>query len=160
MLLACSWLALLPTVNEYDFPEAFQPRPKLKSGFNPNNRGLMHDNLPSIEVIVKLAKAFVVSVDFLLGEGLNAAYHKEMVKRLDELESLPADEKQRILHYMDLIIREYKTKKLITINEKSPASPGFQIQLPNLCCAILYFCLKDSGRSSLFIFSRYLITSE
>jgi transcriptional regulator with XRE-family HTH domain len=74
------------------------------------------DNLPSIEVIVKLAKAFEVSVDFLLGEGLNAAYDKEMVKRLDELEHLPADEKQRIFHYMDLIIRDYKTKK--TYNNK------------------------------------------
>lgn len=69
------------------------------------------DNLPSIEVIVKLAKAFDVSVDYLLGEGLNATYDKEMVKRLDELEHLPDDEKQRIFHYMDLIIRDYKTKK-------------------------------------------------
>jgi hypothetical protein len=42
---------------------------------------------------------------------LNAAYDKEMVKRLDELEHLPDDEKQRIFHYMDLIIRHYKTKK-------------------------------------------------
>jgi hypothetical protein len=42
MLLACSCLALLPTVHEYDFPEAFQPRPKIQSGFIPNNRGLIH----------------------------------------------------------------------------------------------------------------------
>ena len=69
------------------------------------------DNLPSVEVIVKLAKAFEVSVDFLLGEGLNANYDKEMVKRLDELEELPADERQHIFHYMDLVIRDYKTKK-------------------------------------------------
>lgn len=68
------------------------------------------DNLPSIEVIVKLAQAFGVSVDYLLGEGLNAAYDKEMVKRLDELESLPDDEKKRIFDYMDLIIRDFKTK--------------------------------------------------
>ena len=66
------------------------------------------DNSPSIEVIVKRAKAFDVSVDYLLGEGLNATYDKETVKRLDELESLPDDEKQRIFHYMDLIIRDYK----------------------------------------------------
>src|SRR3989338_1079359 len=64
------------------------------------------DNLPSIEVIVKLAKVFNVSVDFLLGEGLNDAYDKEMVKRLDEVEHLPTDEKQRIFQYMDLIIRD------------------------------------------------------
>lgn len=68
------------------------------------------DNLPSIEVIVKLAKAFEVSADFLLGEGQNATYDKEMVNRLDQVESLPAPEKQRILDYMDLVIRDYKTK--------------------------------------------------
>src|SRR5690606_70065 len=59
------------------------------------------DNSPSIEVIVKLAKAFDVSVDYLLGEGMNATYDKEMVKRLDEVENLPSEEKQRIFHYMD-----------------------------------------------------------
>ena len=69
------------------------------------------DNLPSIEVIVRLANVFEVSVDFLLGEGQNAAYDKEMVKRLDELEGLPSSEKQQIFHYIDLIIRDYKTKK-------------------------------------------------
>jgi len=68
------------------------------------------DNSPSIEVIVKLAKAFDVSVDFLLGEGQNATFDKEMVKRLDQVESLPDQEKKRIFDYMDLIIRDYKTK--------------------------------------------------
>jgi transcriptional regulator with XRE-family HTH domain len=66
------------------------------------------DNSPSIEVIVKLAKAFQVSVDYLLGEGPNASYDKEMIKRLDELETLPEDEERHIFHYMDLIIRGYK----------------------------------------------------
>lgn len=68
------------------------------------------------KVIVKLAKALDVSVDYLLGEGLNASYDKEMVKRLDELETLPEDEKKHIFHYMDLVIRDYKTKK--TYNPK------------------------------------------
>lgn len=75
-----------------------------------------NDNSPSVEVIVKLAKALEVSVDYLLGEGLNASYDKEMVKRLDELETLPEDEKKHIFHYMDLVIRDYKTKK--TYNPK------------------------------------------
>lgn len=44
-------------------------------------------------------------------ERLNTAYDKEIVKRLDEVESLPEDEKKRIFDYMDLIIRDYKTKK-------------------------------------------------
>lgn len=68
------------------------------------------DNLPSIEVVVKLATVFNVSVDFILGEGQNANYDKEMVKRLDDIEVLPNEEKQRIFHFMDLIIRDFKTK--------------------------------------------------
>jgi len=68
------------------------------------------DNSPSIEVIVKLAKAFDVSVDYLLGEGLNASYDKEMVKRLDELENLPKEQKIKIFEYIDLVIRDYKAK--------------------------------------------------
>ena len=68
-------------------------------------------NLPSIEVLVKLAQTFGVSVDYLVGEGQHAAYDKEMVKRLDQIEHLPAEEKQRIYHFMDLIIRDHATKK-------------------------------------------------
>ena len=46
------------------------------------------DNLPSIEAIAKMAKVFEVSVDFLIGEGANATYDKEMVKRLDDMDKL------------------------------------------------------------------------
>lgn len=69
------------------------------------------ENMPSVEVIVKLARAFEVSVDYLLGEGLNAAFDKEMLKRLDEVEQLPEGEKQRIFQYIDLVIRDYKTQQ-------------------------------------------------
>ena len=68
-------------------------------------------NTPSIEVIIKVAKAFEVSIDFLLGEGLNSSYDKETIRRLDELEKLPTDEKNRIFDYIDLVIRDHKTKK-------------------------------------------------
>ena len=69
------------------------------------------DNLPSVEVLVNLAKTFEVSVDYLLGQGINSNYDKKMVKRLDELEQLPEDDKNRILHYMDLIIRDAKARQ-------------------------------------------------
>ncbi|MBI3220479.1 MAG: helix-turn-helix transcriptional regulator [Bacteroidetes bacterium] len=69
------------------------------------------ENSPSIEVIVKLAKAFAVSVDYLLGEGLNASYDKETIRRLDELLQLPQDEQQKVFEYMDLIIRDANAKR-------------------------------------------------
>jgi len=69
------------------------------------------DNTPSMEVIIKIARAFDVSIDYLLGEGLNAAFDKETLNRLEEMEKLPSEERQRIFHYMDLIIRDYKAKQ-------------------------------------------------
>lgn len=69
------------------------------------------DNSPSVEVIIKLANAFEVSIDYLLGEGLNAAFDKETLRRLEDMEKLPSEERQRIFHYMDLIIRDFKAKQ-------------------------------------------------
>ncbi|NQY05683.1 MAG: helix-turn-helix domain-containing protein [Flavobacteriaceae bacterium] len=67
-----------------------------------------NDNAPSIEVLLKLAKAFEVSLDYLVGESVNAAFDKEMIKRLENVENLPEEEKKRIFHFIDLIIRDYK----------------------------------------------------
>jgi transcriptional regulator with XRE-family HTH domain len=69
------------------------------------------DNTPSMEVIIKMARAFEVSIDYLLGEGLNASFNKETLRRLENMEKLPEEERQRIFHYMDLIIRNYKAKQ-------------------------------------------------
>ena len=69
------------------------------------------DNAPSVEVLVRLAKVFEVSVDYLLGEGANASYDKDLIKRLEAVEKLPDQEKERIFHYMDLIIRDFKTSQ-------------------------------------------------
>jgi transcriptional regulator with XRE-family HTH domain len=48
---------------------------------------------PSIEAAKKIADAFGVSLDYLVGEGQHATYDKEMVKRLDQIEELPEEEK-------------------------------------------------------------------
>ena len=69
------------------------------------------DNTPSMDVIIKIARVFDVSIDFLLGEGLNASFDKETIKRLEDMEKLPLEEKQRIFHYIDLIIRDHKAKQ-------------------------------------------------
>ena len=70
-----------------------------------------NDNTPSMEVIIKLARIFDISIDYLLGEGRNANFDKDTIRRLEEMEKLPDIEKQKIYHYIDLIIRDYKAKK-------------------------------------------------
>lgn len=44
-----------------------------------------NENLPSIEMTLKIAKAFGVNVDFLLGEGEYAAYDKDTIDRLKNI---------------------------------------------------------------------------
>jgi hypothetical protein len=65
----------------------------------------------SIDIIVKLAKVFEVSVDYLLGVGLHANYNPSILKRLEGIEALPAEEQQRVFDYIDLVIRDHKAKK-------------------------------------------------
>ena len=69
------------------------------------------DNTPSMDVIIKIARAFEVSIDYLLGEGLNASFDKETLNRLENMEKLPEQERKRIFDYMDLIIRDHKAKQ-------------------------------------------------
>jgi len=49
--------------------------------------------MPSIEVAKKIADALEVSLDYLAGEGLNAKFDKQTVKRLEDIEGLPQEEK-------------------------------------------------------------------
>ncbi len=65
----------------------------------------------SVDAAKKIADAFDVSLDYLVGEGANASYDKEMIKRLEAVENLPPQEKDRIFHFIDLIIRDNKAKQ-------------------------------------------------
>jgi hypothetical protein len=59
----------------------------------------------------EIANAFGLSLDYLAGEGENASFDKEKLNRLDQIEKLPDEEKQRIYHFMDLIISDHAAKK-------------------------------------------------
>ena len=43
-------------------------------------------NTPSIEVLIKLAKVFNVSVDYIIGEGELAALDKDLLKRIEDID--------------------------------------------------------------------------
>jgi DNA-binding XRE family transcriptional regulator len=69
-----------------------------------------NDNLPSIEMALKLAKVFDVSVDYLLGEGQHASYDKETIKRLQDIENLDNDTKKTIFQVIDTFLRDSKAR--------------------------------------------------
>jgi len=68
-------------------------------------------NTPSIEVIIKLAKVFNVSVDYLIGEGQLSALDKDLLRRIEDMEKLDDDTKKHLFFLIDNIIQNYKTKK-------------------------------------------------
>ena len=70
-----------------------------------------NDNAPSIEVLLKLAKIFDVTVDYLIGEGKFSDYDKDILKRIEDIESLDEDTKSKLFFLIDNVIQNFKAKK-------------------------------------------------
>jgi transcriptional regulator with XRE-family HTH domain len=70
-----------------------------------------NENLPSIEMVAKMARAFGVTVDFLIGEGENASYEKETVERINDIQKMDADTQSVLFNVIDTYIQNFKTKK-------------------------------------------------
>ncbi len=69
------------------------------------------ENLPSIEITLKISKAFFVTVDFLLGEGEFASFDKRLMDRIKAFEKLDEITKEKIFDMIDVYIRDAKTRK-------------------------------------------------
>src|SRR5882757_7253963 len=70
-----------------------------------------NENSPSIEMALKIANVFDVPVDFLLGEGKHAAYDKETVKRLEDIETLDPGTRTVLFNIIDTFLRDAKARK-------------------------------------------------
>lgn len=68
------------------------------------------DIKPSIEVVVKIADALEVSVDFLIGKT-DLQLDKEAVQRLVDISKLPSENKNYVLELIDMALRDFKAKK-------------------------------------------------
>lgn len=69
-----------------------------------------NDNLPSVEMALKLANVFDVPVDFLLGQGKNTSFDKEILKRLEDIENLDSDTKEMLYTIIDTFLRDAKAR--------------------------------------------------
>ncbi len=67
--------------------------------------------VPSIDAAKKIADAFEVSLDFLVGEGQNASFDKRTVQRLEEIEALSPSIKDKLFFLIDTVIRDTKAQK-------------------------------------------------
>ena len=67
--------------------------------------------VPSIDAAKKIADALEVSLDYLVGEGLNAKFDKKTLKRIQDLELLEEDKKRTLYDLIDTYIRDAKARK-------------------------------------------------
>lgn len=73
-----------------------------------------NENLPSIEMALKMSNAFGVTVDYLLGEGEFASFDKELMDRIKDFENLDKNTKAKIFDVMDTYIRDAKARAAYT----------------------------------------------
>jgi hypothetical protein len=59
----------------------------------------------------KIADAFDVSLDYLVGEGINAQFDEKTLQRIQELELLEDDKRKTLFDLMDTYIRNAKTRQ-------------------------------------------------
>jgi transcriptional regulator with XRE-family HTH domain len=65
---------------------------------------------PSIEVVIKIADALEVSVDFMIGKT-SLEIDNNTLKRLEELSKLPEEAKKQVFLVVDALIRDFKAKE-------------------------------------------------
>lgn len=65
---------------------------------------------PSIEVIIKIADALEVSIDYLVGKT-DFELDKDTLRRIQDVSKLPAEEKKQVFMVIDALIRDFKTRK-------------------------------------------------
>jgi transcriptional regulator with XRE-family HTH domain len=66
---------------------------------------------PSIDVAKRMADAFDVSLDYLVGEGQNTAFDKKILNRIQEIQSMSPDFRKQFFSIIDSVIRDYKTQQ-------------------------------------------------
>jgi len=71
-----------------------------------------NENTPSIDILLKIANTFDVSVDYLIGEGSLSTYDKEVLKRINDIEHLPNEDKEHIFYLIDNLVKAAKLKTL------------------------------------------------
>jgi len=66
--------------------------------------------VPSIEVIIKIADALEVSIDYLVGKT-TVQLDKATLKRLQDIQKLSDDNRNQLFMVVDALIRDFKAKK-------------------------------------------------
>ena len=70
------------------------------------------DAVPSIEVAKKIADAFEVSLDYLIGEGQNVTFDKKTIQRIQNIQTLDINTQNILFNLIDTYVQNFKTKQV------------------------------------------------
>lgn len=70
--------------------------------------------IPSLDAAKKIADAFGVSLDYLVGEGVNSKFDKLTLERIKNLQLLEPEKKKTLFDLIDTYIRDFKTRQAYT----------------------------------------------
>jgi transcriptional regulator with XRE-family HTH domain len=80
-----------------------------------NNKSLsryeLGTSIPPADALKNIADALGVSADVLLSDDKINIKDKELLKRFEVIQEITGDDKNIILKFLDLTIRDYKAKK-------------------------------------------------
>lgn len=68
--------------------------------------------VPSIDAAKKIADAFEVSLDYLVGEGISASFDKETVERINNIEKMDNSTKSVLFNVIDTYIQNFKSRQV------------------------------------------------
>jgi len=66
---------------------------------------------PSIETAKNIADSLGVTLDYLLGGSNSAILDKDLLKRLEDIESLSQEDKDKIYYFIDMAVRDAKARQ-------------------------------------------------
>ena len=66
---------------------------------------------PSIDAAKKIADALEVSLDNLVGEGLHNGFDKKTLKRMQDIDKLDDNTKDKLFFLIDNVVQNSKAKK-------------------------------------------------
>lgn len=72
---------------------------------------------PTMELVVRIAKTFDVTVDFLIRDDKNAAVGKiknqELLNQLEQINNLPEEDQKTVVSFLDAFIKRRKFEELV-----------------------------------------------
>jgi transcriptional regulator with XRE-family HTH domain len=73
--------------------------------------------VPSIEAAKKIADAFAVSLDYLVGEGHNSTFDKATLKRLQDVQKLSSEEKSHVYAMLDAFLLKSNIQSNLAVSK-------------------------------------------